>query len=62
MSAIRTRTRSLLPITPAAQRFMAERAGATTVEVGASHLSMISRPGAVTRLIEEAARRTKPIL
>lgn len=49
-------------ITPAAQRFMAERAGATTVEVGASHLSMISRPGAVTRLIEEAARTTKSIL
>jgi hypothetical protein len=41
---------------------MAERAGATTVEVGASHLSMISRPGAVTRLTEEAARRTKSIL
>jgi hypothetical protein len=41
---------------------MAERAGATTVEVGASHLSLISRAGAVTRLIEEAARRTTPIL
>ena len=46
-------------ITPAAQRFMAERAGSTTVEVRASHLSMISRPGAVTRLIEQAARGSK---
>lgn len=46
-------------ITPASQRFMAERAGSTTVEVRASHLSMISRPGAVTRLIEQAARGSK---
>ena len=42
-------------ITPAAQRFMANRAGATTHEIDASHLSMVSRPGAVVDLIEEAA-------
>lgn len=43
-------------ITPAAQRFMADRAGSTTIEVDASHLSLISRPGAVAKLIEDAAR------
>jgi pimeloyl-ACP methyl ester carboxylesterase len=42
-------------ITPAAQRFMAERAGAAIREVKASHLSLISRPGEVSELIEEAA-------
>jgi pimeloyl-ACP methyl ester carboxylesterase len=42
-------------IPPAQQRFMAERADAHTVEVRASHLSMICRPAAVTRLIVEAA-------
>ncbi len=42
-------------ITPIAQRFMAERAGATIEEVKASHLSLISRPGTVAALIEEAA-------
>jgi pimeloyl-ACP methyl ester carboxylesterase len=45
-------------ITPAAQRFMAERAGATIKEVKASHLSLISRPGKVAELIEEAAAAT----
>src|SRR5215213_8727108 len=34
-------------ITPAAQRHMAERAGATIKEVKASHLSLISGPGKV---------------
>jgi len=43
-------------IPPAAQLFMAERAGARIVEVKASHLSMISHPGAVTRLIIAAVR------
>ena len=43
-------------ITPAAQRFMATRAGAATREVDASHLSMVSRPGAVVDVIEEAAK------
>jgi pimeloyl-ACP methyl ester carboxylesterase len=46
-------------ITPAAQRFMAERAGATIEEVKASHLSLISRPGKVAGLIEEAAAATR---
>jgi pimeloyl-ACP methyl ester carboxylesterase len=45
-------------ITPAAQRFMAERAGATIEEVKASHLSLVSRPGEVTKLIEQAAAAT----
>jgi pimeloyl-ACP methyl ester carboxylesterase len=45
-------------ILPATQLFMAERAGARIVKVKASHLSMISRPGAVTRLIVAAARST----
>lgn len=42
-------------ITPDSQRFMANRAGATIREIDASHLSMVSRPGAVVDLIEEAA-------
>lgn len=46
-------------ITPAAQRFMAERAGATIEQVKASHLSLISRPGKVADLIEEAAAATR---
>ena len=45
-------------ITPAAQRFMAERAGATIEEIKASHLSLISRPGEVAEVIEEAAAAT----
>jgi pimeloyl-ACP methyl ester carboxylesterase len=43
-------------IPPAQQRAMAERADAKTVEVNAGHLSMLSRPGAVTDLITAAAR------
>jgi pimeloyl-ACP methyl ester carboxylesterase len=46
-------------ILPATQLFMAERAGARIVKVKASHLSMISQPGAVTRLIVTAARSTR---
>ena len=42
-------------IPPATQRFMADRAGATTTEVRASHVPMISQPDATTRLILEAA-------
>jgi hypothetical protein len=38
---------------------MAKRAGATTVEINASHVSMISHPGAATELIEKAARSTQ---
>lgn len=43
-------------IPPASQRFMARRAHAHTVEVKASHAVAVSQPGAVTRLIEQAAR------
>jgi pimeloyl-ACP methyl ester carboxylesterase len=43
-------------IPPVQQRAMAERADAKTVEVNAGHLSMLSRPGAVTDLITAAAR------
>ena len=40
----------------AAQRFMAQRAGARVVEVNASHVAMISRPTATAELITRAAR------
>ncbi|MEU0095676.1 alpha/beta hydrolase [Kribbella sp. NPDC006257] len=44
-------------IAPAAEQFMAERAGAHIVKVkGASHLVALSEPGTVTKLIEKAAR------
>ena len=44
-------------IAPAAERFMATRAGATKVEIpGASHLVIVSQPAAVTKVIERAAR------
>jgi pimeloyl-ACP methyl ester carboxylesterase len=43
-------------IPPAAQEFMAARAHATVTKINASHLSLISRPGAVARVIEAAAR------
>jgi pimeloyl-ACP methyl ester carboxylesterase len=42
-------------INPAAQRFMAKRAHAHTVEINSSHASYISHPAAVTKLILEAA-------
>jgi pimeloyl-ACP methyl ester carboxylesterase len=42
-------------IPPAAQRFMAERAGSTVVEVAGSHAVYVSRPDAVAALIEQAA-------
>jgi len=45
-------------ITPAAQRFMATRAGSTIVEIDSAHLSMLSHPRAVVDLIEAAASET----
>lgn len=42
-------------INPDLERFMAKRMGAKTIEVKASHVSMISQPGAITALILEAA-------
>ena len=43
-------------IPPAAERFMAKRAGATTIEVRSSHLAMLAHPSTVTTLIEKAAK------
>lgn len=45
-------------ITPTAQRFMAERAHSRIVPVRASHVSLISKPGAVADLVAAAARAT----
>jgi len=42
-------------INPDLERFMAKRMGARTIEVKASHLSLISRPEEITPLILEAA-------
>jgi len=42
-------------INPDLERFMAKRMGATTIEVKAGHLSLISQPDVITRLILEAA-------
>ena len=46
-------------IPPAAQRFMAERAGSTVVEVEGSHAVYVSRPDAVADIIEAAAGEVK---
>ena len=45
-------------IPPALQRFMAERANATIVEVPASHVSFVSQPEAATELILQAVTAT----
>ena len=45
-------------IPAAAQRFMAQRAGARTVQVAASHVAMISEPEATTELVLTAVRKT----
>jgi pimeloyl-ACP methyl ester carboxylesterase len=42
-------------INPDLERFMAKRMGAKTIELQASHLSLISHPEEITRLIFEAA-------
>jgi pimeloyl-ACP methyl ester carboxylesterase len=41
---------------PDAERFFAQRMGATTVEVASSHLAMVSHPDAVVKLIKNAAQ------
>jgi pimeloyl-ACP methyl ester carboxylesterase len=46
-------------INPDLQRFMAKRMGAKTIEVKASHVSLISHPETITGLILEAARQTR---
>ncbi|MEV6813751.1 alpha/beta hydrolase [Micromonospora sp. NPDC051296] len=43
-------------IPAAAQRFMAQRAGARTIEVDSSHVAMISKPNATADLITSTAR------
>ncbi len=47
-------------IPPPAQRLMAERAGATVVEVAGSHSIFLSQPAAVVELIEQAASEALP--
>jgi pimeloyl-ACP methyl ester carboxylesterase len=42
-------------IPPEAERQFAERMGATTVEIPASHVAMVSHPAEVAQLIEKAA-------
>jgi pimeloyl-ACP methyl ester carboxylesterase len=44
-------------IDPNLQRFFARRMGAQTIEIAASHVSMVSKSGAVAELIERAAGR-----
>ena len=46
-------------INPTAQRFMAKRAKAHTVEINSSHVSYISHPDQVTTLIQRAARSVR---
>lgn len=43
-------------INPDLQRFMARRMGATTIELASSHVSLLSHPQDVARLILDAAR------
>ena len=45
-------------INPDLERFMAKRMGAKTIAVKASHLSLISHPEEITRLILEPAGQT----
>jgi len=45
-------------INPDLERFMAKRMGAKTIEVKASHVSLISQPDTIANLILEAAGRT----
>ena len=46
-------------ITPTAQEFMATRAHSTITRVAAGHLSLVTEPGTVTKVIEQAARATR---
>ncbi|MFK8907659.1 alpha/beta fold hydrolase [Streptomyces sp. YS-3] len=46
-------------IPPAAERWMARRAGSSVTEVNASHAVAVSRPGVVTDVILAAARATR---
>jgi pimeloyl-ACP methyl ester carboxylesterase len=51
-------TRQDLAIPAESMRFMADRAGSTTVEIDASHAVTVSQPGDVAELIDTAARAT----
>ena len=46
-------------INPDLERFMAKRAGSTTIEVKGSHAIYASQPAAVAKLIEQAAKEAK---
>ncbi|WP_298274133.1 alpha/beta hydrolase [uncultured Bradyrhizobium sp.] len=46
-------------IDPDLERFMAKRMGATTIELKASHLALISQPDAIARLILDASGQSK---
>jgi pimeloyl-ACP methyl ester carboxylesterase len=43
-------------VQPELQRFVAKRMGATTVELSASHVPMLSQPHAVLDVIRNAAK------
>jgi hypothetical protein len=45
-------------INPDLERFMAKRMGANTIEVKASHVSLISQPETIANLILKAAGQT----
>jgi hypothetical protein len=47
-------------IHPEAQRWMAERMGATILSLPASHASLVSRPRETAQLIMEMARLATP--
>lgn len=51
-------TRDLI-ITPAAQVFMATRAHSKITRIPAGHLGLITKPGRVTKVIEQADRATR---
>lgn len=46
-------------INPDLERFMAKRAGSTTIEVKGSHVIFLSQPQIVAKLIEQAAKSAK---
>jgi pimeloyl-ACP methyl ester carboxylesterase len=48
-----------MTIAPELERFLARRMNATTIEVNAGHLAMVSQPRAIANLILEAAGRGK---
>jgi len=46
-------------VNPDLERFMARRAGSTTVEIAGSHVAFIAHPDQVARVIEQAAAAVK---